>query len=69
MYRSKNVVYLDVRCSDSCAIIVQIPLYNISCTIRCMIFCYSGKCSGKNKTRKIMLTLSRLNAPNNILGQ
>lgn len=38
MYRSKNVVYLDVRCSDSCAIIVQIPLYNISCTIRCMIF-------------------------------
>lgn len=35
MYRSKNVVYLDVRCSDSCAIIVQIPLYNISCTIRC----------------------------------
>lgn len=43
MYRSKNVVYLDVRCSDSCAIVVQIPLYNISCTIRCMIFCYSGK--------------------------
>lgn len=36
-----------------------------------IIFCYSltGKCSGKNKTRKIMLTLSRLNAPNNILGQ
>lgn len=34
-----------------------------------IIFCYSGKCSGKKKTRKIILTLSRLNAPNNILGQ